>query len=801
MTCIVNRMAISLMIAASLASVLNAQHSRVELQSAREAAAKNPRDVDRLLEWAKAAIAAGEPLEALQAASSARAVAPTDISIVPTLSKAQILSGRLSDALEAIQTLSVDQQVATGLRNSARAIEIYQNIDELYSVAEKSGNAADYQAVADRLREAAELDPTIPSLSRTLGFLFLDKLQQPQNALPWLESAYATTPDDSEIQTLLARTLLEMGKFDRSLQLYRQLAPEQAGNTAFQLNFAAALIGAREWDEAKMLLERVLASDAENERAQHLLADLEKARSASAQNGLPSDSDVVSEEAKRLLQEANQLIAEGDRTRCVSCYHAATERLCQALEIEPNSSTLNQSLGYVLLEKLGQPENAYRRLFLALQLKPTKLDTQKLMALAALRSGRTCEAIQRFRAVLRQDPNDTWMLVNLGRAFAQSRDYATALDIYKVVLARDPANFTARLGKAEIDGWKGLSDRPIDSVKGLVREQPTNPEALNLLGNLYRWDWDLSSAAVAYHRATAADPAETAGQVGLAEIVKTQAYVATTDGYQFQDNFGFRRSFYGGGLRMSLSDRAYLTTGFVLWNYQQGGINLQRTDAAMDLEYHFSRHLQVNAKFLNFDYSNRGADQAGTLAFKYSPLATVDLYASAAWGEPAILTNITIPLFNIRMNNYATGYDVDLTDHLSSQGSLSYANYYDGNERRFGMTQLSFQPNRNKDLFLRAKYEDLSFADQTGLYFSPNRFELLRLITDYSLPVNSNLSIIAQAEAIDALGANWGWGYRLGPSWKRGDRIEMQAAYFTSTIPGASPFSGNGFSYSALLRF
>lgn len=791
----------ALLIATIFAAALYAQNPQQDLQSAREAAAQSPRDVAVLLAWAEAAIQAGEPVEALQAASSARALAPTNIAIAPTLGRAQVLAGRLSDALQTIRSMPAEQQTATGLRDTAQAIEIYQSIDGLYAAAEQSGRSEDYRQVAERLSQASQLDPDLLAVNRTLGFIFLDKLQQPQNALPLLERAYTNAPADAETQLLLARARLEMGRFDGAIQLYRQLAPEQSADTTVQLNLAAALLGAKRWNEASALIEQVLASDSENERAQELLAEIGEARTAATESGVPADSDVVSAEAQRLLQEANELVAEGDRTRCVSCYHVAVERLCQALEIEPNSHTLNQTLGYVFLEKLGQPEKAYQRLCRALQIQPNNLDSQKLMALAALRTGRTCEAIERFKLVLSRDPSDLWMQVNLGRAYAQSGDYATALAIYDRVLSCDPGNFTARLGIAEVEGWRGLSDRPISRVEGLVCEQPNNAEALSLLGDLYRWDWDLSGAAVQYRRAAAADPAGRAGQSGLSEIAKTQAYVATTDGYQFQDNFGFRRSAFGGGLRMSLSDRAYFTTRIAFWDYQQGAIELQRTDAALDLEYHFNRHLQVNARFLNFDYSNRDADQAGSLSLKYSPLAAIDLYASAAWGEPAVLTNITIPQFNIRMNEYATGYDVDLTDHWSSQGSYSYADYYDGNERRFGMSQLSYRPNRCRDLYFRLKYEDLSFADQTAVYFSPDSFRLLRFISDYSLPVNQRLSIDAQAEAIDVLGESWGWGYRVGPSWRNGDRLEMQAAYFTTTIPGASPFSGDGFTYSALLRF
>ncbi|GAA5509068.1 tetratricopeptide repeat protein [Novipirellula caenicola] len=789
------------LVAIGFATTLVAQTTQPDLQAARKAAAENPRDVALLLDWAEAAIQAREPVEALQAASSAKAIAPGDDAIAATLGRAQVLAGRLDDALQTIRSMPPAQQDALGLSTTADAIEIYQSIAPMYADAEQSGLAEDYRGVANRLSRAAELAPELVPVNRTLGFLFLDKLQQPQDALPLLERAHAVSPQDEETRLLLARARLEMGRFEDAVQLYRQLADQIPEDSTIQLNFAAALLGAKRWDASQAVLDEVLSQYPENKRAQELRSDLAEARDAAIDDMLPPNSDVQTAEALELLLEAGRLIAEGDASRCLSCFHRAIERLYTALEIEPNSHTLNQTIGYVLLEKLGQPEQAYHRLCVALRIQPDNLDTNKLMALAALRTGKTCEAIQRFKSVLRRDPDDLWMLVNLGRAYAQAGSFAPALAIYDQVLCRDPVNFNARLGIAEVEGWRGLSDRPICRVERLVSEQPDNSEALSLLGDLYRWDWNLSGAAGMYHRAAVADPAGRAGRQGLEEIATTQAYVATTDGYQFLDNFGFRRSVFGGGLRMALSDRGYLTTSVHLWDYEQGVIDLQRTDVAVEWEYHLNRHLQLNARFLNFDYSHRDSDQAGSLAMKYTPVAAIDLYASAAWGESAYLTDISIPQFNIRMDNYATGYDIDFNKHWSTQGSFSYSDYYDGNERRFGMAQLSYRPNLCRDWYLRVKYEDLSFADQTATYFSPDSFDLIRLITEHSIPLTQRLSLDAQGEAIDVLEEGWGWGYQVGGSWKYSDRVEMQAGYFATSIPAAAPFSGDGFTYSALLRF
>lgn len=793
----------------STAGLATGQQPSSVLETSRQRAAENPRDVSALLNWANAAIAAGKSTEALQAAASARAVAPNEPSILPTLGRAQILAGRLSEALETIESMPADLRSSSGFQRIGRAIEIYQGIGPQIEAADRSGQPDDYQSVATQLAEAAALSPDIEELNKTLGFVYLDKMHQPQRALPFLERAVRLDASDVDGRSLLARTLLELGQFQRSATLYKDLLSNQTEqNVDHQLNLADALIGLNSRDEAQRLLSRILRAQPDNARAQKLLAKAREAAESSAagdggqsDSGLPGDSDIVSPEAKALVTEANRLVGEGDRTHNFAYYHAAVARLESALQLEPNSHTINETLGYVLLEKAGQPERAYQKLCRALQLRPGKLATEKLLALAALRSGRVCEAIQRLHAVLRRDPSDLWMLVNLGRAYAQAGEYDCAMSIYEAVLARDRCNFTARLGIAEIQAWRGLSDQPIAAVQRLTYEQPRNTEALSLLGDLYRWDWDLNLAAVQYGRAMAADPARRAGRTGLYEIDKTQSYVASTDGYQFEDNFGFRRSFYGGSLRMPLTERAYLIPRAVLWDYRQGAIELQRTDAIVDLEYHFNRHWDATARFLNFDYSGRDAQQAGSLALKYSPLTAIDLYTSASWGEPAVLTDINIPLFNIRMDSYSAGYDIDLTDRLSTQGSYSHGEYYDGNQRRFSSTQLSFRPDLCYQWFLRVRHEDLNFAQQTPLYFSPNNFELLRLLTEYTMPLTNRLSINAEAEAISVLGESWGWGYRVGPIWKKNDRVELRANYFTTTIPGAAPFSGDGFTYSGSLRF
>lgn len=794
---------LSLGLFATLASNVSIAQTPVrDLQSARLQAEQNPRDVSVLLLWSQAALRANEPVEALQAASSAQALAPSDASVLPYLARAQVLSGRLEDALSTIGSIAEDERRATGLNNTASAIEVFQGIGPTLEAADQSGSVDDYEQVAARLAEAANLAPEVGSLNKTLGFIYLDKLRQPEQALPYLERAAQSAPGDKETNTLLARDLLELGQFQRSATLYRGLVQDDPQNIDVQLNLADALIGLRSRQEAEALIAAILQSQPNNVRALMLQEKAREASKVPVDTGLPKDNDVVSPAAKALQLEASQLIGQGDSTKCLTYYYEAIQRLQRALQLEPNSHTLYETLGYVYLEKVGQQELAYQALCRALQIRPDQLSTQKLIAIAALRTGRTQEAIARFRAVLRRDPSDLWMLVNLGRAYAQAGEFACAMEIFETVLARDACNFTARLGMAEVMAWRGLSDRPREIVEGLVREQPRNSEALNLLGDLQRWDWDFQTAAPLYQRANAADPARRAGRTGLYEIEKAQSYVATTDGYQFTDNFGFKRSFYGAGFRMPLSDKAYLTPRAVFWDYRQSGQQVQRTDTIMDLEYHFNRQFETTAQLMNFDYSNRSSQQSGSISSKYQPISAIALYTTAGWGEPAVLTNFSIPLFNVRMDNYATGYDIRMTKRLTTQGQFAYGSYYDGNERRFGMSQLSFQPNRDYLWFTRLRYENLSFADQTPVYFSPDSFDLLRFKTDVSLPLTARLRLDSEAEAIDVLsGGGWGWGYRVGPTWTKNDRVRVQAAYFTTTIPGVANFTGNGFNYNASLRF
>ncbi len=763
------------------------------LQAARGAALRSPRSVPLQITLAETALAEFRDDEALRAAATANSLAPANVQVQSLLAKTLLRSGRYDEGLKLFADLPDEERRRYDLPGAVKAAEMMLNVEMLQEQALDTQTPDDDRQVSNSLRVAIETAPDMLVIQKALADWYLDKLRQPQNALPVLEALMKRAPHDIDAKRMLALSTLQLGRFDQANKLYKQLLQGLPDDIELKIGEALSQVGLGEREAGLETLRDLLRAEPDNAAIIKALADAQ--RSGAVVNDL-HDPDAID-----LFEQAQELLQAAGSEPNMRDYSAAVRLLEEALVIEPESVEIRKSLGYLYLEKLNRANAAYNHLAEANRIKPDDLSVLKLLGLAALNSGRQCEAIEFLDLALERDPQDLWIRVNLGRAYARGGCYRIAMDLYCEVLAQEPNNFTARLGVAEVQAWRGHSREPIAITEQLVEERPTNEEAHNLLGDLYRWDYDLDLAKYEYGSILERNPNHEAANDGLYEIDKTLSDVATVDAYQFADNSGFDRRFVSAALRVPLTNKAYLTPRGTEWRFKQGPIKLDRSEAILDLEYNFNRQWQATGRFLNYDYSNRDSQQAGNMTIKYTPLATVDMYFSASANEPAFLTDIGIPLANIRMNNFGYGFDINLADQWSTQGSVTYADYSDSNIRRFGMAQLSYQHNPCYDIFLRLQYEDLSFTDQTFVYFSPANFELMRFIADIDFPITDTLDVLGKFDAIEVFGQGEGYLAKIGPRWRPNDRIELRASYFNISVPGAAPFTGDGFEAFGSIRF
>ncbi len=312
---------------------------------------------------------------------------------------------------------------------------------------------------------------------------------------------------------------------------------------------------------------------------------------------------------------ADVSIRKGYESGSVDNFRVAAGQLEAALRTDPQNAAMRKTLGWLYLDKAGDPKQATGHLARVLASNPADLDTQKMFALACSGSGRLEQAVTVYRSILVKDPRDLWIRLNFARTLARLERYAQAKALYEEVLRVDPHNADARLGLAEISAWQWKYVEAEDHCRSVLAEEPNKPAALALLGDMYRWAWRMSTAKDEYELATRAVPNYYAAVDGLREIGHMYSPRVTMDHSQFEDSGEYLTAVSCVHARVPLSDNAYVSGGVLTWRFKQPPLAaVERLDETIGLEYHVDQRLEASMSVSNYAYDGADCNQVIALA-------------------------------------------------------------------------------------------------------------------------------------------------------------------------------------------
>lgn len=109
------------------------------------------------------------------------------------------------------------------------------------------------------------------------------------------------------------------------------------------------------------------------------------------------------------------------------------------------------------------------------------------------------------------------LFVEAQRAEARG-DHAKAEKLYDQVIAREPANTTALMGRARMRSWLGEFAAAITDYQTVVEREPDNARALSGLGWTYAWNRDFNDARRIFRDLARAEPFYLDARKGLAYV-------------------------------------------------------------------------------------------------------------------------------------------------------------------------------------------------------------------------------------------------------------------------------------------
>lgn len=122
----------------------------------------------------------------------------------------------------------------------------------------ESNAPADFRAAGALLESASGAHPDDLSLHRSLGYLYLKKLNDPKRAYPHLEAVYSATPASPGWGDMLAQAAGKTGRTDRQIQVLRELAAAKPADPWTQLSLAKALAADDRNTEAKQAYQQAV---------------------------------------------------------------------------------------------------------------------------------------------------------------------------------------------------------------------------------------------------------------------------------------------------------------------------------------------------------------------------------------------------------------------------------------------------------------------------------------------------------------------------------------------------------------
>lgn len=516
--------------------------------------------------------------------------------------------------------------------------------------------------------------------------------------------------------------------------------------------------------------------------------DISKTDNASAAAGLAQQADAK-------LQEASS----------PQDFQAAAALLEKAVQLDPKNLEARKTLGRVYLDRLHEPQKAYPHLAKLARNRPGDMDALKLFGLACSQTGRSHQAVEEFRAASRLKPDDLWIRANLARSLARTGNFSEAEAIYVGILKTDPTNADARLGEAEIDARRGHSTGPRQTLDQLIKQNAENTEVLTLRGDLLCSNWDLSGARMDYRQVLDAETNNYDALNGLEEANRMGASDLGVTAYQFKDTTHFLREELEVDGRVHVTDRAYLLGDAAGWRFTSPGFSdLDRQDAAIGLEYHFARWLEVSAEGTVFDYDNTNSHAyfGGKFSAKISPVTGTDIYLTGDYNQPFVSSISTVE-GSMRQHSACFGLDTKLVDRFSFQSEVQVAKLSDDNHWWEGKPQLSYCLFDKPATFLRIQYDYLSYSKTNAAYWTPNNFHTFGPVLDTSIPICKGFHLDADAKGPYIFDhSKVGVQVEAGPVIDLFKRLQIKTTYYYSSIPGdQGAWSGQGWRALLLLRF
>jgi tetratricopeptide (TPR) repeat protein len=497
---------------------------------------RDPANVEARLLQAQVWMAKGEVKKALENLEGLNARLPESPPIKFQLARAYLQDRNVS------QARAVLNQAITANPDYAEAILLLGEINL------RSGDA---QAVVAPMVELLKKRPGLVQAQVLLAQAY-QALGQLDDATAVFREQIKASPQSSQPHFLLALVLREQNKIDEARQAFesvQRLAPDNllAFGQLVDLDiqskdFDAALERVRtqlkktpesagvhfmegkvyaaqsKWDYAQAALLRALELDPNSSSTYYLLLS-----TYLAANKLPQAIALLEDLLSRSPDHAPALVMLALIFERINDFPKAREAYLKLLAVKPDSVHALNNLAYLYAERLGEPDKAYDLAQRARALEPASPAVADTLGWIFYQRGEYKQALELIKESALKLPGNPEIQFHLGMASYMMGD----MDSARMAFGRANSATGEFPGKEEAkrrlsmlgdDGANAATERPIDELEAILKQQPDDVVTRMLLGETYEKHGDFAEAAKTYEEALRRNPKLLSATTKLAQL-------------------------------------------------------------------------------------------------------------------------------------------------------------------------------------------------------------------------------------------------------------------------------------------
>jgi tetratricopeptide (TPR) repeat protein len=250
-------------------------------------------------------------------------------------------------------------------------------------------------------------------------------------------------PRDPEVLYLNGIVYRSVGDYARAKDVLEQAVAINGNFFNSRYNLGMVLVFLKEWQEAKVHLEKAIELGAPEPQVHFELAK--------ALRGLGENADALKEmqtyqklkKDEEAGMEASNAAIAGDKALADGKLPEAITHYRESAETEPTNAKYKYKLA-VALRQSGDLDGERAQLEEAVKLDPTMAPAQNELGYLFSRSGDSAAAIEHFRMAVQSAPQWVEAWINLAAQLAMGGQYADARSAVATALKLDPENAAAR---------------------------------------------------------------------------------------------------------------------------------------------------------------------------------------------------------------------------------------------------------------------------------------------------------------------------------------------------------------------